>query len=229
MHRNPFRWPLTVLGGVLVLLGEVFFTGQAYRHWPGEFAPLTHYHSDLGMTVGGPPGANTALGAQYYNAGQVFVGLAVILFMGGLYVYYTEDRRQNTLLAVGQFVGLFVGVALIMNGVYSLDFETGHAMWVVPMFLGITVGLIPINVALARYPGFPGWVAGYGVIVAALPLVRYLLMFVTADPLFIAEWILVYGALTWIFLVTADAFRRGVLSDDFAETERSERVEGAGT
>ncbi len=68
---------------------RAFFTGQAYRRWPDEFSPLTHYHSDLGMTVGGPPGANTALGAQYYNAGQVFIGLAVILFIGGLYVYYT--------------------------------------------------------------------------------------------------------------------------------------------
>ncbi|RKD89272.1 hypothetical protein [Halopiger aswanensis] len=69
MDRNPFRWPLTVLGGRLVLLGEAFFMGQAYRYWPGEFSPLTDYHSDLGMTVGGPPGANTALGTQYYNAG----------------------------------------------------------------------------------------------------------------------------------------------------------------
>ncbi|EMA27196.1 DUF998 domain-containing protein [Halobiforma nitratireducens] len=212
--RNPFRWPLTVLGGILVLLGEAFFTGQAYRRWPGEFSPLTHYHSDLGMTVGGPPGTNTALGAQYYNAGQVFIGLAVILFIGGLYVYYRGDRRPDALLIFGQFAGIFIGVALIMNGVYSLDFE-GHGMWVVPMFLGITVGLIPINAALYGYPGFPRWIAGYGVIVALLPLGRYLLMYVTADPLFIAEWILIYGAFVWIFLVTIDAFKRGVLSNRF--------------
>ena len=212
--RNPFRWPLTVLGGIFVLLGETVFTGQAYRRWPAEFSPLTHYHSDLGMTVGGPPGANTALGAQYYNAGQVFIGLAVILFIGGLYVYYTGSRRRDALLVVGQFAGIFIGVALIMNGVYSLDFE-GHGLWVVPMFLGITVGLVPINVALYGYPDFPQWIAGYGVLVAVLPLGRYLLMFVTADPLFIAEWILIYAAFVWIFLVTVDAFRKGVLSNRF--------------
>lgn len=72
MNRNPFRRPVAVLGGILVVLGEVFFTGQAYRHWPGEFSPLTNFHSDLGATVAGPRGANTALGAQYYDAGQAF-------------------------------------------------------------------------------------------------------------------------------------------------------------
>ncbi|WP_238386965.1 hypothetical protein [Natrialba swarupiae] len=226
--RNPFRWPLTVLGGILVLLGEAFFTGQAYRRWPDEFSPLTHYHSDLGMTVGGPPGANTALGAQYYNAGQVFIGLAVILFIGGLYVYYTGDRRRDALLTIGQLAGIFIGVALIMNGVYSLDFETGHAMWVIPMFLGITIGLVPINAALYRYPGFPRWIAGYGVLVAILPLGRYLLMYVTADPLFIAEWILIYAAFVWIFLVTIDAFRRGVLSNGFKRSSKAHQRDSPG-
>lgn len=52
-------------------------------------------------------------------------------------------------------------------------------------------------------------------------------MFVTTDPLFVAEWILIYEAFGWISLVTVDAFRRGVLSDDFAGTERPERVERA--
>lgn len=55
---------------------------------------------------------------------------------------------------------------------------------------------------------------GYGVLVALLPLGRYLLLFATERPLFVAEWVLIYGAFGWIALVTVDVFRRGVLSDD---------------
>ncbi len=94
-----------------------------------------------------------------------------------------------------------------MNGVYSLDFETGHAMGSFRCFWEL-----PSDSFRSTRPsiatGFPRWIAGYGVLVAILLLGRYLLMYVTADPLFIAEWILIYAAFVWIFLVTIDAFRR---------------------
>ena len=81
MEKNPFKWPIAVIAGILVLVTDLFFNLNAILLWPtNDFSPFTNYHSDLGLTKSGPRGHNSALGAQYYNCGQVFQGLAVIFF-----------------------------------------------------------------------------------------------------------------------------------------------------
>lgn len=63
---------------------EIWFNIPSMLLWPtGDFSPFVNYHSDLGNTA-----LNSALGVQYYNSGQVFQGLAIIFFAGGLYVFY---------------------------------------------------------------------------------------------------------------------------------------------
>lgn len=55
------------------------------------------------------------------------------------------------LVVAGQLVGIFVGIGLIMNGVYSIDFD-GHGAWVVPTFFGMALSLLLINSALYTHP-----------------------------------------------------------------------------
>ncbi|MHA1782332.1 MAG: hypothetical protein ACTSUL_02785 [Promethearchaeota archaeon] len=86
MEKNPFKWPIIVIAGILVWITEFWFNIPSILLWPtGDFSPLTNFHSHLGDTD-----LNSALGAQFYNYGQVFQGLAIILFAGGLYIFYGE-------------------------------------------------------------------------------------------------------------------------------------------
>ncbi|EMA27195.1 hypothetical protein [Halobiforma nitratireducens] len=194
---------------------------MAYYHWSSAFSPLSNFHSDLGGTVASGRGANTALGAQFYDAGQVFQGLTLILFVGGLYAYYTRSRHRQAVLVAGQLVGIFVGIALIMNGIYSVDFD-GHAAWVIPLFLALSATLVLINIALYGHPEFSRIAAIYGGLVGLIPPV---MLYVTTPMLespFVVEWILIYGAMLWVLLVIIDVLSGETLEPDHGTSEVAE-------
>ncbi|MFX1445874.1 MAG: hypothetical protein ACFFHV_20855 [Promethearchaeota archaeon] len=166
MEKNPFKWPLAVIAAILVWCTDLFFNLSAYLLWPtGDFSPLTNWQSDLGN-----PKRNNPLGAQYYNCGQVFMGLAVILFVGGMYVGYTEEKWKNYLLVAGQFAGFLVGIGLIMNGIYSEELQPQHGQWSELIFMSITLTEFLINAALLKSEKFWKSIGYLGFIPGAINL-----------------------------------------------------------
>jgi len=157
---------------------------------------------------------NIALGGQYYNTGQVFQGLAVILFAGGLYIFYMKEKKWNWLLMIGQLLGFMVGVGLISNGIYSEDFMEAHVFWSIVLFLGIIISELLVNIALLHHPKFRKQFAYFGFIISIINTIWLLIDNVVPIPGLetIMEWIGVYTAEIRIALVGIDIFIREVWS-----------------
>jgi len=209
LEKNPFKWPLAVIAAILVWCTDLFFNIPAYLLWPtGDFSPLTNWHSDLGNSE-----SNTPLGAQYYNCGQVFMGLAVILFAGGMHVWYTEEKWKNYLLVAGQFTGFLVGIALIMNGIYSEDFQPQHGQWSEVIFMSITLTEFLINGALIKNEKFCKPIGYLGFIAGAINLF-FVFTFDIFYPFYLMEYIAIYTAEVWLGLVAINIFHNEVRSKE---------------
>lgn len=211
MEKNPFKWPLAVIAGILVWCTDLFFNLTAYLLWPtGDFSPLTNWHSELGNSS-----MNTPLGAQVYNCGQVFQGLAIILFSGGLFVYYLGDKWKDGLLKVGQFGGFLLGIGLIMNGIYSQDFGQAHRYWTIVIFVGIVLLEFLVNAALLKNPKFKKSIAYFGFIAGIINLliIGWFTFSTQSSNPYLIEYIAIYTAETWLGLVVINIFKNEVLSE----------------
>jgi len=207
MERNPFKWPILILAGVLVWLTEIWFNLPSILLWPtGDFSPLTNYHSDLGNTA-----LNGALGVQFYNSGQVFQGLAIILFAGGLYILYGDKLWQKILVLLGQLSTFLIGFGLVMNGIYSENFQPWHGIFSEVIFYNIFIAELLVNIPLLTKSKLYKIIGIFGLIAAAINL-----FFVVGFDLFpageIIEWIGIYVAEAWLGFITLGVFYTEVWS-----------------
>ncbi|MBD3194279.1 MAG: DUF998 domain-containing protein [Candidatus Lokiarchaeota archaeon] len=207
MEKNPFKWPIIVLAGILVWLTEIWFNIPSILLWPsGDFSPFANYHSDLGNTS-----LNSALGVQFYNSGQVFQGLAIILFAGGLYVFYGEKLWTRILIILGQLSTFLIGFGLIMNGIYSENFQPWHGIFSEVIFYNIFIAELLVNIPLLTKSKFYRIIGIFGLVAAGINL-----FFVVGFDLFAAgqiiEWIGVYVAEAWLAIITIGVFYTEILS-----------------
>ena len=159
------------------------------------------------------------LGAQDYNCGQVFQGLALILFSGGLFVYYMGDKWKDGLLKVGQFAGFLVGIGLIMNGIYSEDFGQPHYDWSLVIFISIILMEFIVNAVLLKNPKFKKSIAYYGFIAGTINLLFMIILsmtvfFIQESFYFLMEYIAIYTFEIWLGFVVINIFKNEVLSKD---------------
>jgi hypothetical protein len=203
MEKNPFKWPLAIIAGILVWITELWFNLPAALNWPtGDFSPLSNFHSDLGNTSSG---YNSAIGAQFYNSGQIFQGLAIILFAGGLYVFYTEKKWQNLVLGLGQISTFLVGLGLIMNGVFSENFQPEHGLWSEVIFYNIFIAELLVNIILLFNRKFNLSIAIFGLGAAGLNAF-FVIGFDLFYPGYFLEWVAIYVAEAWLGLITINIF-----------------------
>ena len=217
MEKNPFKWPLAVIAGILIWVTDIFFNLNAILLWTThDFSPFTNYHSDLGLTKPTPRGHNSALGAQYYNCGQTFQGVAVIFFAIGLSITYIEDKRQNIIMILGQIAAIMAGVALIMNGIYSEDFMPYHSQWSEVLFLSITLTEFICNYALLKNSDYRKEISYFGFIAGFINLFFVLVIwFINVPfPTYFIEYMGVYGAEIWVMLVAINIFKNEVWQKD---------------
>ncbi|MCK4310118.1 MAG: DUF998 domain-containing protein [Methanomicrobia archaeon] len=205
MEKNPFKWPIIFIGGIIVILSELFFNVPALLLWSGPepFSPLVNFHSDLGYSLWNP------VGARFYNAGQVVQGLAVILFVGGFYVWH-RDTRHNVLRA-GQIAGFLTGIGLIMNGIYSEDLMHAHNFWSFIIFLGIIVFMILVNSALLTHPEFMKPIGYFGFVIG-LANMSFLFL---GEVYPVSEFFAIYTTEAWAALILYNTYTKGLPHRDF--------------
>ncbi|MHA1641125.1 MAG: DUF998 domain-containing protein [Promethearchaeota archaeon] len=207
MEKNPFKWPIIVIAGILVWITEFWFNIPSILLWPtGDFSPLTNFHSHLGDTD-----LNSALGAQFYNCGQVFQGLAIILFAGGLYIFYGEKIWQKVFIVLGQIATFLVGFGLIMNGVFSADFQPWHGTFSELLFYNIFLAELLINIPLLFRSRIYKYISIFGLVAAGINaffVIAYDLFY----PGYLIEWIGIYTAEIWLGIITIVIFYKEVWS-----------------
>jgi hypothetical protein len=209
MEKNPFKWPILVIAGILVWLTELWFNLPSILLWPGgDFSPFVYYHSQLG-----DPGLNSAIGAQFYNSGQVFQGLSILLFAGGIYILYGEKTWQRAIMILGQLSAFILGFALIMNGVYSVNFQPEHGLYSEILFYNIFIAEVLVNIPLLFKSKLFMAIGVFGLIAAAVNL-----FFVVGYDLLPAgqfiEWIGIYVAEGWLGIITIGVFYTEVWKKD---------------
>jgi hypothetical membrane protein len=192
LERNPLRWPLGCIAGLLVILFYCIFTLISVLLYPEPVSPATYYLSDFGNW------AHSPTGAFFYNAGCVLTGAALFAFYFGLSKWYTYDERWRfILLQITQVLGLMSAIALVMIGIYSEDSGRLHGLWSSVFFTINFFVMILVNTSLITHPKFIKPIALYGYTVTVLSLVFDLTV---GGPL--VEWFTVFTALAFAgFLV----------------------------
>lgn len=196
MERNPLKWPLSCLSGILVILFYCVFTLTAWGLYPDSYSPLIYYLSRLGDWAKSP------IGAFFYNLGCVLTGAALIPFFIGLRDWYGEQRWRAVLLVGGQGLGLSSAVALMLIGVFSEDFGQPHRAASSAFFVLLFLVLIVVNLGLLTHPGFVKLVAVYGFAIDAVSLGLELTI---SGPL--TEWFTVFAALSYVGLMVINTFK----------------------
>jgi len=191
MNRNPREWPLTTLSGITVILLYCVFTLISWAFYPEPFSPWANYLSRLGNFNYSP------LGASFYNIGCILTGVALFPFFVGLSKWYSEMQLSKILLIVGQIVGFFSAIALIMIGVFSEDQGSPHMTASSTFFVLNFIVLILINVALLWHPKFLKVIAIYSLSINVLSLGFELAV---GGPL--VEWFTVFGSLGFVALLS---------------------------
>lgn len=190
MKKNFFKWPISIISGILVIVLYCTFTFISLALFPPPYSPLDNWLSDLGNSSYSPNGA------IFYNIGCISTGSALFPFYIGLYKWYTDKIWHKFLVILTQIVGLASGFALIMIGVFSEDFPQPHIFWSEVFFELNLLVLILAGLSLLFHPDFIKTIAIYGFVVAAINLT---FIFLIGTPLL--EWFTVFTALGYAGLI----------------------------
>jgi hypothetical membrane protein len=192
MERNPLKWPIGCLGGLLVIIFYCLFTLASILLYPGPISPVIRYLSDFGNWGHSP------VGAFFYNAGCILTGIALFIFYFGLSKWYTYDEKWRVImLQFSQVLGFMSASALIMIGIYSEDSGRLHGFWSAAFFTLNFAVMILVNTSLLTHPKFIKPIALFGYSVTISSLVFDLTV---GGPL--VEWFTVFSSLAFAgFLV----------------------------
>ena len=190
------KWPVIAICGLCVILLYCIFTLVSWALYPDVYGPTTHYLSRLGNFNFSP------LGAYFYNLGCIVTGIALIPFFLSFRIWYTERKFQVIILALGQLVGVFAAVALILIGIFSEDQGAPHLTASSIFFILNFIVLILVNLGLVWHPEFIKPIALYGM---AIDLLSLGLEFSISGP--IVEWFTVFGALVFVALISYNSLR----------------------
>ena len=204
---------------ILMWCTDLFFNIPSYLLIPEgmpPFTPFTNYHSDLGRFLTLHPirnFANSFIGAQFYNTGQVWMGLTIILFVIGLYYLYTEKKWKNYVVYLGQAFGILAGIGLVMNGIFSEDTGEPHMIWTYVIFISIIFAELFVNIVLISNPKFKKFIAYFGFITMAMSVILLLVELPSALNFFM-EFVAIYIAETWITLLAINIFYNEIWKSD---------------
>ncbi len=212
MEKNPFKWPLSALCGIVVIILEVIFIGTAILLWPsssGQFSIFTNYHSDLGNSM---PGYNSFTGASYYNAAQTIQGTLIIMFFGGLYVLSRGDERSNNKLIIGQVFGIITGFAWLMNGIYPEEVLLWHLFWALLYFIAFIPAMILISLEIIKSPNYSKSVGYFGLIAVCIDLIFIVLAVSINDAallpfLLFMEFAMIWSSEAWLLLIALNILK----------------------
>ncbi|MFW9787401.1 MAG: DUF998 domain-containing protein [Candidatus Thorarchaeota archaeon] len=193
-NRN---YPLTTIGGTLVIVIYCTFTLISWALYPDPYGPITHYLSRLGNFDYSP------IGAYFYNWGCILTGIAMFPFFFGLRVWYTKNVVQGVILFLGLILGIASGGALMAIGFYSEDQGAPHMDASRTFFIMLFVVLLLVIIALLLNPHFNKLVGLYGLAMTFSSLYFAL----TVDGT-LTEWYSVFGSLVFVGLVSWNTMKK---------------------
>ncbi len=200
MEKNPLKWPISCISGVLVIVLYCAFTFLSLALYPGPFNITVNYLSDLGSSVFNPSGA------VFYNVGIILTGLALFPFFIGLNKWYTKEQWRKILLLATQLIGVVEAFSLIMIGVFPETSVDAHILWSDIQFILNLLVLLVADLALITHPKFIRPIGYYGFVVAAIQILTLALIFM-GNSSSLVEWFTVFTTLAFVGLIVINMFK----------------------
>lgn len=145
MEKNPLKWPLSCITGILILILFFIFTPIAVALFPsfnfsrgpiqrfilGPYNIVYNNTSDLGNYIYNP------VGAYIFNYGLIIIGILILPFFYGITKYWQENKYQ-ILLKIARILGFAAGFALMLIGIFSENSsDLLHLLWTGVFFFSL--------------------------------------------------------------------------------------------
>lgn len=188
---------LSFVTSLFAVLCYLTFALLAFAQYPLPYSPMRNWLSDLGNTDLNPRGA------LFYNIGIVATGVVLLLFFLGLAQWKMGNNRiQNLMLRLTQGFGILGSLALVMSGLFPINFSTLHSFFSICLYilLGTAFGF---SVAALRYhPTCPRWLLILGAIAALVDILSGVF-----HTVYVLEWVTVSLFLCYPVLLGAETNR----------------------
>jgi hypothetical membrane protein len=188
---------LSFVSGMFAILCYLMFAFLAFSRYPLSYSPVSNWLSDLGNANLNPSGS------LFYNIGIVTTGGALLLFFLGLSRWKMEKNRiQNLMLFLTQGFGILGSFALLMSGLYPMNFLALHSFFSTCLYILLGTAFA-FSVAALRYQSIcPRWLLVLGASTAFVAILYG--FFHTVTPL---EWITTTLFLCYVGLLGAETNR----------------------
>ena len=188
---------LSFVTSMFAILCYLAFALLAFAQYPLPYSPLRNWLSDLGNADLNPHGA------LFYNIGIVATGVMLVLFFLGLAQWKMGNNRiQNLMLRLTQGFGILGALALLMSGLYPINFSALHSFFSISLYilLGTAFGF---SVAAIRYhPTCPRWLLILGALTALVDILSGVF-----HTVYVLEWVTVSLFLCYPVLLGAETNR----------------------
>jgi hypothetical membrane protein len=194
MNRHP---SLSFVTGMFAVVCYLAFALLAFLLYPSPYSPMSNWLSDLGNANLNPSGA------LFYNIGIVATGGVLLLFFLGLSEWkMVTNRRQNLMLFVTQGCGILGVLAMIMSGLYPMNFLALHSFFSACLYILLGTAFAFSVAALRYHRACPRWLLVVGVSTALVAMLYGIFHTVTA-----LEWVTTALFLCYVGLLGAEMNR----------------------
>ncbi len=184
----PKKYPLSVVSGISVISTFWVFVFISIVLFQGTYNPYVNWMSDLGDSTQNPNGA------IFFNIGCIITGIVMFAFFIGLYEWYIGGKRNRNLTILTQIAGFYVAFALIMIGIFPIDYPLIHGIWAVSLFIVSAFTFIFPAIALYKYK-FTRGIAKFGLFGTGVNAVLWILFY----P--IMEWATILLSFVYIGII----------------------------
>jgi hypothetical membrane protein len=172
---------LSFVTSLFAVLCYMTFAFLAFAQYPLPYSPMSNWLSDLGNADLNPHGA------FFYNIGIVVTGVLLLLFFLGLSQWKMENNRiQNLMLRLTQVFGILGALALVMSGLYPINFSALHSFFSISLYILLGTAFFFSVAALRYYPTCPKWLLILGALAALVDILSGVF-----HSVYVLEWVTV--------------------------------------
>jgi hypothetical membrane protein len=179
------RWPITCISGIALIIINNIFLIISFVLFPTSFNIFENTASTLGNATLNPNGA------IFSKLGNIILGILFFPYFIGLKYWDSEDKISKRYLNITIILGYFMGIALIMIGIFSQEYRPFHLISAAIYFILSFLALIFMGLFLRRKPESIKSIVMCNFITALLHIT---LIFVLTAKLVIFEWVIIFAA-----------------------------------
>jgi hypothetical membrane protein len=171
---------LSFVTSLFAVLCYLTFASLAFAQYPLPYSPMSNWLSDLGNADLNPHGA------FFYNIGIVVTGVLLLFFLGLSQWKMENNRIQNLMLRLTQGFGILGALALVMSGLYPINFSELHSFFSISLYILLGIAFFFSVAALRYYPTCPKWLLILGALAALVDILSGVF-----HSVYVLEWVTV--------------------------------------